>query len=89
MRRSLLFLPLFALAGCADTRPSYQYPAPAPAPCAYPAQSACAPVSPCSPAYRPYQYSNYVPQVAPQGGIQQTGAQMGPPAPPQTGEPPR
>jgi hypothetical protein len=83
MRRSLLFVPLFALVGC-NSEPTYQYPAqyayPAPAP-------ACQPVSPCSPAYRPYQYSNYVPPGGPPP-IQQANFQ-GPPAPFPTQEPPR
>ena len=80
MRNSLLLVPMIALVGCAS-EPAYQYPAQY----AYPAQpTACQPVSPCSPGYRPYQYSNYVPQV------QQANFQ-GPPNPPPTPtpEPPR
>ena len=77
MRRSLILVPLIALAGCASES-AYQ----SPPQYAYPQPTACQPVSPCSPQYRPYAYSNYVPQV------QQTAFQ-GPPAPLPTQEPPR
>ncbi|HEX3314852.1 MAG TPA: hypothetical protein VHR72_08185 [Gemmataceae bacterium] len=78
MRHLLVLVPLVALVGCAS-EPAYQYPAQY----AYPQPTACQPVSPCAPGYRPYQYSNYVPQPVQQANFQ------GPPAPPPTQEPPR
>jgi hypothetical protein len=78
MRRSLFLVPLIALAGCAS-EPAYQYPAQY----AYPQPTACQPVSPCSPGFRPYPVS-----YGPPPQVQQANFQ-GPPAPPPTQEPPR